>query len=121
MCSRNATLGDFNFILDVLRKKKFNTSAYITCKVSHGNILADFTAWADAASAEIKVIRTRMCIAGVYSTLLLYSCYQLFFFSLAGLSLPGLSFFSFLSFLMIFPSSPNTASHFSWSFFRSIS
>lgn len=56
MCSRNATLQDFSFVLDVLRKKKFNTSAYITRKASPENILTDFTAWADVASPEIKVI-----------------------------------------------------------------
>ena len=56
MCSRNATLEDFKFVMQVLREGKFNTNAYITKKVDHEAILTDFDAWASAESKEIKVV-----------------------------------------------------------------
>ena len=56
MCSRNATLEDFEFVMKVLREGKFNTSAYITSEVAFQNILTDFEGWASAKSKEIKVI-----------------------------------------------------------------
>jgi 2-desacetyl-2-hydroxyethyl bacteriochlorophyllide A dehydrogenase len=56
MCSRNATKEDFEFVIDVLRKKKFNTSAYITKRVSFTSILTDFDAWSSPDSKEIKVV-----------------------------------------------------------------
>jgi 2-desacetyl-2-hydroxyethyl bacteriochlorophyllide A dehydrogenase len=56
MNSRNATREDFEFVLDVLRKKKFNTGAYITSKVSHHSILTEFDSWSAPDSKEIKVV-----------------------------------------------------------------
>jgi 2-desacetyl-2-hydroxyethyl bacteriochlorophyllide A dehydrogenase len=56
MCSRNATKEDFEFVIDVLRKKKFNTSAFITKRVSFKSILTDFDSWASPESREIKVM-----------------------------------------------------------------
>jgi 2-desacetyl-2-hydroxyethyl bacteriochlorophyllide A dehydrogenase len=44
LCSRNATLEDFAFVMKVFREKKFNTQAYITKKVDHEVILTEFDA-----------------------------------------------------------------------------
>jgi threonine dehydrogenase-like Zn-dependent dehydrogenase len=56
LCSRNATLEDFAFVMKVFREKKFNTQAYITKKVDHEVILTEFDAWASPESKEIKVV-----------------------------------------------------------------
>lgn len=56
LCSRNATREDFDFVMTVLRQKKFNTEAYITRKTTSDAILTDFPAWASPSSLEIKVI-----------------------------------------------------------------
>lgn len=56
MCSRNATREDFEFVMTVLREKKFNTDAYITRNVNLESILSDFDAWASPTSKEIKVV-----------------------------------------------------------------
>ncbi|WP_276374175.1 zinc-binding alcohol dehydrogenase family protein [Chryseolinea sp. H1M3-3] len=56
MSSRNATREDFEFVMKVLREKKFNSGAYITSKVGYQTILTDFDKWSDPASKEIKVM-----------------------------------------------------------------
>ncbi|TRX57625.1 zinc-binding alcohol dehydrogenase family protein [Fulvivirga sp. M361] len=56
MCSRNATLEDFEFVMKVLREGKFNTTAYITSEVAFEKILTDFDGWASPESNEIKVL-----------------------------------------------------------------
>ncbi len=56
LCSRNATVEDFQFVIRVLREKKFNTAAYITKKVGVESILSDFENWASPESKEIKVV-----------------------------------------------------------------
>jgi 2-desacetyl-2-hydroxyethyl bacteriochlorophyllide A dehydrogenase len=56
MCSRNATREDFDFVLNVLREKKFNTDAYITRKTNSENIVTGFHEWSSPSSQEIKVI-----------------------------------------------------------------
>jgi 2-desacetyl-2-hydroxyethyl bacteriochlorophyllide A dehydrogenase len=56
MNSRNATREDFEFVISVLRNKKFNTEAYITSKVSLQSILTEFDAWSAPDSKEIKVV-----------------------------------------------------------------
>lgn len=56
MCSRNATLEDFEFVMKVLGEKKFNTAAYITSKVPFEKILTDFDGWASPDSKDIKVV-----------------------------------------------------------------
>jgi 2-desacetyl-2-hydroxyethyl bacteriochlorophyllide A dehydrogenase len=56
MNSRNATREDFEFVLNVLRKKRFNTEAYISNKVSYDAILTEFDAWSAPDSKEIKVV-----------------------------------------------------------------
>jgi 2-desacetyl-2-hydroxyethyl bacteriochlorophyllide A dehydrogenase len=56
ICSRNATREDFNFVLKVLREKKFNTKAYITRKAASEEIIGSFNAWASPDTREIKVV-----------------------------------------------------------------
>ena len=56
LCSRNATYEDFDFVLKVLRAKKFNTSAYITRAVDATEIVRGFDQWTSAGSPEIKVV-----------------------------------------------------------------
>lgn len=56
MCSRNATRQDFDFVMNVLREKKFNTEAYITKRASCGDILIEMSTWASPSSPEIKVM-----------------------------------------------------------------
>ncbi|MEO1254933.1 MAG: zinc-binding dehydrogenase [Bacteroidota bacterium] len=56
MCSRNATLEDFEFVMKVLGEKKFNTASYITNQVPFEKILTDMDSWASADSLNIKVI-----------------------------------------------------------------
>ncbi len=56
MCSRNATLEDFEFVMKVLREGKFNTQSYITKIVSFESILTEFNAWTNPESKEIKVL-----------------------------------------------------------------
>lgn len=56
LCSRNATYEDFDFVLKVLRQKKFNTQAYITKKVDAQEIIRGFDAWTSPGSPEIKVV-----------------------------------------------------------------
>ncbi|WP_258104068.1 zinc-binding alcohol dehydrogenase family protein [Marinoscillum sp. MHG1-6] len=58
MCSRNATLYDFEFVMKVLSEGEFNTEAYITSKVPFETILTGFDAWTSPESKEIKVVTT---------------------------------------------------------------
>ena len=56
MSSRNATKEDFEFVIQVLREKKFNTDAYITRRAGYKSILRDFDRWSSPESNEIKVM-----------------------------------------------------------------
>lgn len=56
LCSRNATKEDFEFVMKVLREKKFNTGSYITKSVNYESILTDFDSWCSPESREIKVL-----------------------------------------------------------------
>ena len=56
LCSRNATRQDFEFVMKVLREKKFNTGAYITKKVNFESIPSGFNDWSNRESKEIKVV-----------------------------------------------------------------
>ncbi len=58
LCSRNATLEDFEFVMNVFREKKFNTQAYITKKVNFESIPSGFNDWTNPESKEIKVVTT---------------------------------------------------------------
>jgi hypothetical protein len=56
LCSRNATPEDFEFVMKVLREKKFNTQAYVTRSVKFETILSEFHSWTSPTSSEIKVM-----------------------------------------------------------------
>ena len=56
MSSRNATKEDFEFVMQVLREKKFNTAAYITSHAGYESILTEFDRWSSPESNEIKVV-----------------------------------------------------------------
>jgi hypothetical protein len=56
LCSRNATVQDFQFVINALREKKINTSAYVTKIVGAESIINDFEKWASPESKEIKVV-----------------------------------------------------------------
>jgi 2-desacetyl-2-hydroxyethyl bacteriochlorophyllide A dehydrogenase len=56
MCSRNATLEDFEFVMKVMRSGQFNSKAYITSDVPFEKILSDFDQWASPDSKDIKVV-----------------------------------------------------------------
>lgn len=56
MCSRNATRQDFEFVMQAIREKRFNTTAYVTTKTNYENILSSFDAWSTPDSKEIKVL-----------------------------------------------------------------
>jgi len=56
MCSRNATLEDFQFVMKVLREGKFNTKAYLTPHSGFDEMIGSFDNWASPESKEIKVI-----------------------------------------------------------------
>jgi threonine dehydrogenase-like Zn-dependent dehydrogenase len=56
LCSRNATVEDFQFVIKVLREKKFNTAGYTTKKVGVESIISDFESWTSSESKEIKVV-----------------------------------------------------------------
>ena len=56
MSSRNATKEDFQFVMKVLKEKKFNTEAYITRRAGYEAILTEFDRWSSPDSNEIKVV-----------------------------------------------------------------
>jgi 2-desacetyl-2-hydroxyethyl bacteriochlorophyllide A dehydrogenase len=58
LCSRNATMEDFEFVMNVLRQKKFNVSSYITRQEDYQSIVSDFDAWAAPDSKDIKILTT---------------------------------------------------------------
>jgi len=56
MCSRNATRQDFEFVMQAIHEKKFNTAAYVTTKTNYESILTSFDVWSKPDSKEIKVL-----------------------------------------------------------------
>lgn len=56
MCSRNATLEDFEFVMEVLKQKKFPTSSFITNTVGFEEMKSHFDSWLDPANGSIKAI-----------------------------------------------------------------
>src|SRR5690606_23975199 len=54
MCSRNATLEDFEFVMDNL--DKFPTDAFVTHQVSFSDMIANFVSWLDRKTRVIKAI-----------------------------------------------------------------
>ena len=56
LCSRNATREDFEFVMNVLRQKKFNVGSYITRRESFRSIVDNFQTWASPGSKDIKIL-----------------------------------------------------------------
>lgn len=56
--SRNATKEDFDFVINVLRQKKFNTASYVTRRESFEAICDSFPAWSATDSKDIKILTT---------------------------------------------------------------
>ncbi|MBU3821016.1 zinc-binding alcohol dehydrogenase family protein [Flavobacteriaceae bacterium XHP0103] len=54
MCSRNATLEDFNFVIDNL--DKFPTDTFVTHKVDFTEMIANFDSWLDPKTKVIKAM-----------------------------------------------------------------
>jgi len=54
MCSRNATLEDFEFVIDNL--DKFPTNAFVTHQVSFTDMIANFDSWLDPKTKVIKAM-----------------------------------------------------------------
>jgi 2-desacetyl-2-hydroxyethyl bacteriochlorophyllide A dehydrogenase len=56
LCSRNATMLDFEQVMNTLRSEQFNVSSYITREVAFESIPSSFNAWASPESQDIKIM-----------------------------------------------------------------
>ncbi|MEX0288858.1 MAG: zinc-binding alcohol dehydrogenase family protein [Flavobacteriaceae bacterium] len=54
MCSRNATLEDFEHVISILENQKFPTESFITHNVDYSEMIANFDAWLNPANGVIK-------------------------------------------------------------------
>lgn len=54
MCSRNATLEDFEHVMAVLQDGNFPIASFITHNVHFGDMIANFDSWLDPANGVIK-------------------------------------------------------------------
>ncbi|MBT8314389.1 MAG: zinc-binding alcohol dehydrogenase family protein [Maribacter sp.] len=54
ICSRNATLEDFEHVISVLEKDKFPIDSFITHNVDYNDMIANFDGWLDPANGVIK-------------------------------------------------------------------
>ncbi|MEM9328926.1 MAG: zinc-binding alcohol dehydrogenase family protein, partial [Bacteroidota bacterium] len=56
LCSRNATLEDFQHVMDVLESGVFPTRSFITHEVSYKDMIANFDAWVRPETGVIKAM-----------------------------------------------------------------
>lgn len=56
MCSRNATIDDFNHVIKVLGQGRFPTGSFITHQVEFGEMPAKFDSWLNPETGVIKAI-----------------------------------------------------------------
>jgi len=56
MCSRNATLEDFELVIDRLKTGKFPTDAFVTHKVKFEEMIEHFDGWLDPEAGVIKAM-----------------------------------------------------------------
>ncbi|MFY0654025.1 MAG: zinc-binding alcohol dehydrogenase family protein [Cyclobacteriaceae bacterium] len=56
LCSRNATLEDFDLVIDVLKQGKFPINSYISHEVDFDEMIANFDSWLDPANGVIKAM-----------------------------------------------------------------
>ncbi len=54
MCSRNATLEDFEHVISVLEDGKFPTDSFITHNVNFDQMISNFDSWLDPSNGVIK-------------------------------------------------------------------
>ncbi|HET8735420.1 MAG TPA: zinc-binding dehydrogenase, partial [Pricia sp.] len=54
MCSRNATLEDFDNVINILQQGKFPTDSFITHNVGYTDMIAHFDSWSSPAKGVIK-------------------------------------------------------------------
>ena len=54
MCSRNATVQDFDWVINVLRNGDFPVQSFITHTVTFDDMIAHFDSWLDPKSGAIK-------------------------------------------------------------------
>jgi 2-desacetyl-2-hydroxyethyl bacteriochlorophyllide A dehydrogenase len=56
ICSRNATLEDFKFVIAILEKGEFPVNSYITHNVGFTEMIPQFDSWLDPGNGVIKAI-----------------------------------------------------------------
>lgn len=56
MCSRNATLEDFENVISILRQKQFPIDSYVTHKVNFEEMIPQFDKWLDPETGVIKAM-----------------------------------------------------------------
>lgn len=56
MCSRNATLEDFERVIAVLKAGQFPTDAFVTHTVGFEDMIGQFDGWLDPAAGVIKAM-----------------------------------------------------------------
>ncbi|MBC6998792.1 zinc-binding alcohol dehydrogenase family protein [Cytophaga sp. FL35] len=54
LCSRNAALVDFEYVMDKMRKKQFPTESFITHSVPYTEMISNFDSWLDPKNGVIK-------------------------------------------------------------------
>jgi threonine dehydrogenase-like Zn-dependent dehydrogenase len=54
ICSRNATLEDFEYVIEILENGKFPVDSFITHNVGFTEMIAHFDSWLDPANGVIK-------------------------------------------------------------------
>lgn len=58
LCSRNATLKDFQYVIAVLENGLFPTASYITHTICYEDMIANFDQWLDPSNGVIKATVT---------------------------------------------------------------
>lgn len=56
LCSRNATLEDFEYVMNTLRQKAFPTEAFITHRSNFQSMIGEFKNWLDPSFGVIKAM-----------------------------------------------------------------
>jgi len=54
LCSRNATLEDFENVIDVLQQGNFPTESFVTHNVDYTDMITNFDSWLDPSNGVIK-------------------------------------------------------------------
>ncbi|WP_422080414.1 zinc-binding alcohol dehydrogenase family protein [Ulvibacterium sp.] len=54
LCSRNATLEDFEYVISILEKDEFPIDSFVTHNVGYGDMIAHFDSWLDPENGVIK-------------------------------------------------------------------